>query len=295
MSDELELLREFDAEVPALTEETRRRIYAYATQTARGRLSLTHSLTAALSRAAVCGHAPNSRGLRWGVALLALALASGGAAIAFTTAASGGQSVDDLLSQVQSNFGDHRLLSASVSGSTLTVNVAAPDQPSAISATFEAQILASAVRDAESASGQTSIDTVQFLDASDNAIPGYGPAPVGTDTSRTPLPAIPPLANGACNSAAQGVQESSLAIRSVLTLPYAGGACAFKFQASDPSNFDAPSVIGKLVSAMGNPNQRAYLVEVDDQTGVPQFVYDYTPGGGGVAYTKPGSNIIFGP
>lgn len=290
MSDEMEFLREFRADVPAPTEETRRRIHAYATQTARRRSSLAGWLNGLLSRARRPSPAtPRSRALRWGVGLVALALASGGAAIAITTTASGGQGIDDLLSQVQNSFGDNRLLSASVNGSTLTVTVAAPDEPSSVTATFEAQILAAAFHDSVSASGQTPIDTVQFLDASGNTIPGYGPAPVGSDTG------LAPLRSGACNSAAQKVQTSSLTIQSALTLPYAGGACAFKFQTSDLSSFDASRVAGKLADSMGDSNQRAYLVEVDDQAGVPQFVDDYTPNGGGVAYAKPGSNIIFGP
>lgn len=195
-----------------------------------------------------------------------------------------------LLSQVQTRFGDGRLLSASVKGSMLTVHVAAPDEPSAVNATFEAQILAAAVHD----SG-TPIKSVRFLDARGTAIRGYGPAPVGTDTTLKPLPKLPPLPKGACNSAAQGVETSSLAIRSVVTLPDAGGACAFTFQTSDPSRFDASRDVAKLVNAIGDPNERPYLVELDDQAGVPQFVADYTPGGGGVAYVKPGVNIIFGP
>jgi hypothetical protein len=195
-----------------------------------------------------------------------------------------------LLSQVQKRFGDGRLLSASVKGSTLTVHVAAPDEASAVNATFEAQILAAAVHD----SG-TSINSVRYLDAKGAAIRGYGPAPVGTDTTHKPLPKLPPLRKGACNSAAQGVATSSLAIRSVVTLPYGGGGCAFTFQSAVPSRFEAGRDVGKLVNAMGDPNDRAYLVELDDQAGVPQFVADYTPGGGGVAYVKPGVNIIFGP
>lgn len=50
----------------------------------------------------------------------------------------GGRGVHGLLSQVRSSFGDGRLLSASISGRTLTVKVAAPNEPSTVSATFEA-------------------------------------------------------------------------------------------------------------------------------------------------------------
>jgi hypothetical protein len=200
-----------------------------------------------------------------------------------------GPGVHSLLSQVRSSFGDHRLLSASVNGLTLTVKVAAHDEPSSVSATFEAQMLASAFHDAQAASGQSPINSVRFIDANGAAIPGYGQAPVGSDTS------LAPLAKGACNSVAQTVQTSSLTIESALTLPYSGGACSFRLQTSDPATFDAGRGVAKLANGMGDPNERSYLVEVDNHAGVPQFVDNYTPGGGGVAYTKPGSNILFGP
>ena len=63
----------------------------------------------------------------------------------------GGPGVHGLLSQVQSNFGDGRLVSYSISRRTLTVKVSAPDEPSAVSATFEAQMLAAALRDERAA------------------------------------------------------------------------------------------------------------------------------------------------
>jgi hypothetical protein len=90
---------------------------------------------------------------------------------------------------------------------------------------------------------------------------------------------------------AQTVQTSALTIRSALTLPYAGGACAFKFQTSSPPPFTDALFVGKLLDGMGGPNESSYLVEVDNSAGVPLSVDDYTPGGGGVAYTKPRSPI----
>lgn len=236
-------------------------------------------------------------GMRWAVGVggllgvLVVVIAGCGSASARP------QSVNSVLARVRKSFGDHRLLSASVTGRTLTVKVTAPNEPSAVSATFEAQILAAAFHDAAAASGQTPIDSVQFRDARGHAIRGYGLTRVGTDTSGNPLPKVPAPAKGACDTAAHAAQvlDTSLTIQSALTLPYAGGGCAFKFQTPDPSSFDAGRVVYKLVSAMGDPNQRAFLVEVDDRAGVPQFVDSSTPSGGGVAYVKPGSNILFGP
>jgi len=197
----------------------------------------------------------------------------------------GGPGVHGLLSQVRSNFGDGHLLSASIRGRTLTVKVSAPDEPSAVSATFEAQMLAAALHDAQAAAGQTPISSVKFVNSNGAAVRGYGPAPVGSDTG------LAPLAAGKCRSLAQTVQTSALTIRSALTLPYAGGACAFKFQTSSPPPVSGALFVGKLLDGMGDPNKRSYLVEVDNSAGVPLSVDDYTPGGGGVAYTKPRSHI----
>jgi hypothetical protein len=221
-----------------------------------------------------------------------LILIAGIAAAAARMAASGGPGstgggpgVHGLLSQVQSSFGDSRLLSASINGRTLTVKVSAPDEPSAVSATFEAQMLAAAVHDSESASGQTPISSVKFVNSNGALVPGYTLVPVRSDTG------LAPLAAAKCRSLAQTVQSSSLALQSALTLPYAGGACAFKFQTSSPPPFSAALFVGKLLDGMSDPSKRSYLVEVDNSAGVPLSLDDYTPGGGGVAYTKPRSPI----
>ena len=197
----------------------------------------------------------------------------------------GGPGVHGLLSQVRSSFGDDRLLSASIIGRTLTVRVSAPDEPSAVSATFEAQMLAAAVHDSESASGQTPISFVKFVNSNGALVRGYGLVSVRSDTG------VAPLAAGKCRSLAQTVQSSAMALRSALTLPYAGGACAFKFQTSSPAPLSGAFLVGKVLDGMGDSNKRSYLVEVDNSAGVPLSVDDYTPGGGGVAYTKPRSPI----
>jgi len=197
----------------------------------------------------------------------------------------GGPGVHGLLSQVRTSFGDGRLLSASINGRTLTVTVSAPDEPSAVSATFEAQMLAAAVHDSEVASGQTPISSVKFVNSKGAQVRGYGLVPVGSATG------LAPLAAGKCRSLAQAVQSSALAIRSALTLPYAGGACAFKFQMSGSPPVSDAFFVGKVLDGMGDPNERSYLVEVDNSAGVPLSLDDYTPRGGGVAYTKPRSPI----
>lgn len=204
--------------------------------------------------------------------------------------------INSLLAQVRKSFGDHRLLSASINGRTLAVKVTAPNETSAIGATFEAQILAAAFHDAQAASRRTPIDAVQYEDAHGNPVPGYGVARVGTDTGGHLLPRIPALAEGACDKAAHAAQalDTALTIQSALTLPYGGGGCAFTFQTSRQSAYLYSTDLYKLVIAMGNPDQRAFLVEVDNQAGVPLFIDDSTPGGGGVQYNKPGW-LLSGP
>lgn len=122
-------------------------------------------------------------------------------------------------------------------------------------------------------------------------MPRQGDTGLRLDSSGHPLPKIPALAKGACDSAAHAAQafDTALSTHSALTLPYAGGACAFKFQTSNPPNFEYGPDVYQLAGAMGDQDQRAILVEVDNQAGVPVYASDNTPSGGGVEYTKPGS------
>jgi hypothetical protein len=218
---------------------------------------------------------------------VAAALVATGVGIALTRTASGGQGLDQLLAQVRNSFGDDRLVSASFDGSTLTVKVDAADEPSAVSATFEAQMLAAAFHDSVAATGEPPIHSVRYVDASGAPVAGYGSDPVVSDAG------LSPLADGTCRSLAESVQTSSLTVESALTLPYAGGACAFRFQTSDASQLgDTPLLVGTLVNGMGEPNKRAYLVEIDNKAGVPLIVADSTAGAGGVAYSKQRPNPL---
>lgn len=292
--DEMELLRKFRAGLPSSPrEDTRRLIYERATRA--GRLMWLVRLLHAPGFRSVA-RPPRTRALRWGVACLILVLAASGAALVMTTRASGGQGIDATVAQLHSSFGDEQLISASVDGSTLRVMVNAPDEPSGVRATFEAQMLADAVSDSMSGGGRPLIDSVHYLSANGGPVPQYGTDPVAPD------PSIPALADGACKSAAQEAQDAiaaqaPLQVISVVTLPYGGGTCAFKFQTSDPASFaaEAPWAVGHLDNAMGAPNERPLFVEVDDQAGVPQFVYSYTPSAGGTAYIKPGLSRSFIP
>jgi hypothetical protein len=291
----IEHLRHFRDDVPAASAATKRRIHAVAAQgTKRGPAWLPGS---AIRQIGARDRKPASRhvrGRRLLVACAAVVLTGAGAAIVVLGTASGGTGVSNLLTQVRTSFGDGRLLSASVSGATLTVAVAAPDEPSSVSADFEAQMLAADARDTLSTS--TPINYVRYTDASGAPIIGQGGDPVGDD------PKIAGLASGACNAAARalvaafaGQSAGSLRAESVLTLPYDGGSCAFTFQTSDPEGFAeaAPFVMGSLGQAMGAPNDRAFLLEVDDEAGAPQFVASSSSSAGGTVYIKPGLSQAF--
>ena len=215
------------------------------------------------------------------VAVLLTAALAGCAAEQRTTTG-----VDNLLSQMQKRFADGRLRSASVTGSTLTVKVSDPTQPSAVSAAFEAQMLAAAVRDSMSTGGQTPITSVQISGSnrdpfgSPGGTPGFGVSTLerGAD--------IFPLAKGACESVAKSVQTSSLTIQSVLTFPSAG-ACAFRFQTSVPPTYATTGPLrNELVNGMGAWGKRPFLVEVDNKRGVPLLVES-----NGAYYTEPGTHI----
>lgn len=186
-----------------------------------------------------------------------------------------------LLSQVRKAFKDDMLRSASVKGSTLTVTVAVPHQLSVARAGFEAKILAAAFHDAVSASGRTPISVVRVVNSNGRPVDG---SPVGDDNG------LGRVSAGQCKNIAETVQTSSLVIRSALTLPYAGGGCAFTFQTSRQATFD-PQALGKLAHSMSYPSERPFIVEVDDSAGAPLYVLGWTEDGGGFEGATPASHI----
>src|SRR5262245_34618259 len=164
-----------------------------------------------------------------------------------------------LLLEVRKAFGDDILRSASVKGSTLTVTVAFPDHPlSETRASFEAQMLAAAFHESVRASGRTPISEVKLIDLSGKPIDG---APVVATSDLSPLPP------GWCMTRAKTVQAEApyLTIRSALTLPYAGGACAFTFQA--PVGLLDKHLVSKRFRGISDPDERASFLEIDDGAG----------------------------
>ena len=205
--------------------------------------------------------------------------------------------VNALVSQAQKRFGDGRILSASVVGSALRVKLAAPDEPSLTNATFEGQMLGHAVRDWLIANDDPPIDTVVYLDSNGDPLPGSQESDQVTGD-----PSLAALGSDACASAAQAAQAeqtkltgSSLRVSSSMMLPYDGGACLVEFQTSDADAFasNAPLTVAKFVNALGDPNERPYFLEVTDESGTPQFLASFVPGGGGQAYIRPGLSTVF--
>jgi hypothetical protein len=288
MTDEMQLVREFRDDVPGPSDEARQRIHAYATR-ADGHRSVFGSMPAARAR------------WRLGFALALVVAAAGVIAMTATRIGASPQSntptrqqgVDEVVSQAQSDFGDGRILSAAANGSILSVKLATNDVASSTIAAFEARVLGQGLTEWMAANGQTPITGVISQDASGTVLPGtlsYGD-PVAS------APNVQPLPSGSCQSAAAAASaaDASLTTESVRVLPFANGVCVFDFQTTDAARFaeNAPVTINKLVTAMGDPDQRPYLIQVEDGNGASQFVASWVPGDGGQTWIRPGLPTTF--
>jgi hypothetical protein len=197
--------------------------------------------------------------------------------------------VNDVITQVQSGFGDGLIQSASVSGSTVTVQVKAPDRSSQALAGFEAAVLGHAIADWQAAHGQTAATDLRSL-ANGQDLSGMAFDVIGNDASASPLP------SHTCESAAQNA-PASVNVVSARTLPFAGGTCVFKLEAT-PANAvaagsDIVSAMSSVLPAGTATNDYPWLVEVDDASGSPLIVSTWVPGlgggvGAGTAYIQPG-------
>ena len=242
----------------------------------------------------------NKRFLAVAILVSAVAVAAGIYSTGGRAAVAREQDANAVVAQVQNSFADGRIASASLDGSNLTVelnNSATSEQdPQGFAGEmFEAQVLAYAVADSLKANGQEPVTSLSYEDASGKPLEG---PPSGTVESD---PSVARLAAGACESAAQAVDSSAqgaqvaLVLESARQLPFLGGTCVFRFRTSDPSEFadSAPVLIGSLVKAIGNPDERPYLVDVDDQSGAAEFVVSSVPGFGGATWVHPGLSEAF--
>jgi hypothetical protein len=220
-------------------------------------------------------------------ALLAIAAERGGASGARA------EGVNDVLAQVQTSFGDGGLVAASATGSVLSVTLGDEKSPLIIRAKFEAQILSYAVAEWAKTNDQEPVTSVTYSDSSGNQLLG---SPTSGDAVSTP-PDVTTLSGGACASAAQAAiaDDNSLSLTAVRQLPWLGGACLLQFATTDPAGFaaSAPATLGTLFDAIGNPNDRPHLVEVDDTGGNPEFIASWVPGFGGTSWIHPGLSQAF--
>jgi hypothetical protein len=285
MSDELDLLRDFRSGLPVPDEGAADRVYSYATsssqrfrwQELKSRLSTTRRprLTVAIAVAGIAA-----------AVVSATATIGGGAAPANAPARAAG--VNSVLGQVQSAFGDGRLISASVAGSALTVTLSTTGPAAKTIGTFEGQVLAYAVNGWMQANNQEAISSVDYVDSTGQTLQD-----AATGDLVGSLPAAPALTGGACQTAAANAQ-SPLSVVSARTLPFAGGTCVVTLQTSDASAFGASagSLLFAVQSAVPNAGDHPLLIEVDDQSGSPLVITSWVPGidgvGQGVTWIRSG-------
>lgn len=287
MNDEMQLLHDFRSDVPEPDEDTMQRIYRYATSSSRRfarprwRLSISMSKRTRIAGAvAVAGVA----------AAVAAATATIGGSASAPSAQARANGVGSVLAQVQSAFGDGRLISASAAGSGLTVTLPTTGPAAMRIGTFEAQVLTYAVNNWMQANGQEPIAWVGYVDSSGQPLDGAA----GADLVGN-LPAAPALAGGACATAAANAQ-APLSVVSARTLPFAGGTCVVELKTSDTAAFanSAGTLLSAVQSAVPNAGDHPLLIEVDDQSGSPLVVTSWVPGingqGQGGYWIKAGLN-----
>jgi hypothetical protein len=181
-------------------------------------------------------------------------------------------SLDQVVAQVRHNFGDEQIVSASREGSVLSVTLDFPGTYKTpgygVRGVFEAQVLGAAVAEWMRAHRQQPITTVRFRNRG-KVIPGWSAKGTRVESD----PHLSPLSAGACDKAAKSAGPPfSRTLVSARTLPYLSGTCVFTFKAPNrrAASGGAMSVLGRLIGAVGSPNERPWLFELDDPNGVPR-------------------------
>jgi hypothetical protein len=193
----------------------------------------------------------------------------------------------DVVHQVQHRFGDKQIASASISGSALTVNLNLTRRSGAaaqMKAVFEAQVLAHALADWMRLQGRAPITVANYRDRQGKAILGYGEETIQGD------PPVSQLNAAACKSAAKPAAKRLLSLVSARTLPYLHGTCVFVFRTSKPKagSGEAMAALGRMIQAIGPPNQRPWFFELVARSGAPLSSASWMPDAGGTTWAKPG-------
>ena len=198
-------------------------------------------------------------------------------------------SLDEVVAQVRTGFGDHWIAYARSSGSTLRVTLAnAPPHGPGVKGPFEAQVLAGAVADWMRSFRQKAVTAVRYADLRGDVLSGTNPPLDGE-----PVPANPgtaSLARGACESIARASARPPLALASVVQLPYLHGTCVFRFRTSDPiaGSRESMDVLGRIIRRLGEPNERPWYFELDGSHGTPLDEASWMPGVNGTTWARPG-------
>jgi hypothetical protein len=217
-------------------------------------------------------------------------MASIGGAAAINPALARATSLNEVVAQVRHNFGDQQIVSASREGSVLSVTLNLPGNSKTPGygdkGVFEARVLGAAVAEWMRAQGEAPITSVRYRDEG-KVIPGwpYNDDPVESEPHASPLPA------DACHKAAKSARSASLTLVSARTLPYLNGTCVFTFKAADlrTGSGAAMSALGRIWRAIGgDPNERPWVFELDDQNGTPKTGASWMPAGGGTTWATPG-------
>jgi hypothetical protein len=229
---------------------------------------------------------------RGAVAAALLAAAAVGIVAAVSTGSSDpaarASSLDQVVSQVRTSFGDDHIASARADGSTLGVVLAFPgsSSPALMKSEFEAQVLAAAVAYWMRSYGEEPITTVRYRDRRDLTL-------LGTAVRGDPVPAtadVSPLRPRRCEAVARASVRPPLTVASARTLPYLHGTCVFRFRTSEPvaGSGAAMAVLGRLIHGIGDPNDRPWFFELDDRQGTPLDGASWMPGLNGSTWAKPG-------
>lgn len=193
----------------------------------------------------------------------------------------------NVIGQVRHRFGDRRILSASIAGSTLTVKLDVTrrsDQAAQMKGVFEAQVLGHAVADWMRLQRQEPIAVVSYRDRQGKTLLGYGDDTLESD------PNVGQLSSAACMSAARPAAKGLLTLASARTLPYLHGTCVFVFRTSKPhaGSQMAAGALLKMINAIGPPNLRPWFFELLTRKAVPLSSASWMPDAGGATWAKPG-------